>query len=300
MIRLIAADMDGTLLNGSGELTARTVREIERAQKKGVTFAVCTGRIYQMAKKEMVRNDIRCSYLCNSGAQIFDEEGRLIRSIPLDRETAMWVISRFEKWKMPMEIQTEDQYFVVMSRMDFLIKCYNRWRQGRLKGYIKRQLQFYCSRVRLKLTGKKPGKGAPDGMVLPIHVKRAADVYQHADQIYKISSSGISPKKVEKMKAYFQRSGRVTAVSSFRDNLEVTDIRAQKGLSLAWYAQHLGVSKEEVMAVGDSDNDLSMIEMDFGYTVAMGNAMECIKEAARYETVTNQEDGVAAFMEKYV
>lgn len=300
MIRLIAADMDGTLVNRSGELTERTVQAIRNAQDKGVTFAVCTGRIYQMARTELIRNGIRCSYLCNSGAQIFDEDGNMIRSIPLDRDTAMWVIAQFERWKVPMEIQTEDRYFVVMSRKDFLIKCYNRWRQGRLKGYIKRQLQFYRNKLLLKLTGEKAREGSPIGMMLPLHVKRAKDVYHHADQIYKISSSGISPKKVEEMKAFFQKSGRVTAVSSFKDNLEVTDIRAQKGMSLAWYADYLGVPKEEVMAIGDSDNDLSMIEMDFGYTVAMGNAMDCIREAAKYETLTNEEDGVAVFMEKYV
>ena len=282
MIRLIASDMDGTLLNSRGRLSERTVREIKKIQEKGVVFAICTGRIFNLARQELERNGIQCSYLCNSGAQIIDEKGQIIRSIPLDQETAGWVISMFEKWKVPMDIQTENQFFMVCSWRDMVRKAFYFWRQGRLLHFIKKNFHLTPD---------------PDA---PIHLKRAEDVFQYSDVIFKISSSGISPKKVEKMKAYFRETGRVTAVSSFPDNVEITDRRAQKGESLAWYARKLNIPMSQVMAVGDSDNDLSMIEMDFGYTVAMGNAMDCIKKAAKYETLTNEEDGVAVFMEQYV
>ncbi|MDO5409411.1 MAG: Cof-type HAD-IIB family hydrolase [Lachnospiraceae bacterium] len=282
MIRLIASDMDGTLLNNQGQLSEETVRQIKEIQQKGVIFAICTGRIFNSAKKELEKNGIQCSYLCNSGAQIIDENGEVIRSIPLERETAEWVITMFESWGVSMDIQTESQFFVTWTAMDMVRKAWHFWKQGRLLPFLKRNFS---------LRKQKDS---------PIHLKKASDVFQYSDQIFKISSGGISPEKVEKMKRYFRHSGKVTAVSSFPDNVEVTDSRAQKGASLAWYAKNLGIPMSEVMAVGDSDNDLSMIEMDFGYTVAMGNAMDCIKKAAKYETLTNEEDGVAAFIKKYV
>lgn len=282
MIRLIASDMDGTLLNNQGKLSEKTVSQIKKIQEKGVIFAVCTGRIFNSAREELERNGIRCSYLCNSGAQIIDENGQVIRSIPLERETAEWVISMFEQWKVPMDIQTEDRFYVVRTWKDMVKKAYYTWRQGRLIPFLKRTL-----------AGKNNANA-------PVRLKKAGDVYQYADNIFKISSSGISPRKAETIKAYFRKTGKVTAVSSFADNVEITDCRAQKGQSLAWYAGKMNIPMSQVMAVGDSDNDLSMIEMDFGYTVAMGNAMDCIKKAAKYETLTNEEDGVAIFMEQYV
>lgn len=282
MIRLIASDMDGTLLNNQGKISGKTAQQIREIQKKGVVFAICTGRIFNSARQELERNGIRCSYLCNSGAQIIDENGQVIRSIPLDRETARWIMSMFEKWKVPMDIQTEDQFYVVRTWKDMIRKVYYVWRQGRLIPFLKRNLHLT----------KRSGAA--------VRLKKAEDVFQYSDTVFKISSSGISPKKVEKMKEYFRKSGKVTAVSSFPDNVEITDCHAQKGESLAWYAEKLGIPMSQVMAVGDSDNDLSMIEMDFGYTVAMSNAMECIKKAAKYETLSNEEDGVAVFMEQYV
>jgi len=102
------------------------------------------------------------------------------------------------------------------------------------------------------------------------------------------------------MKEYFRKTGKVNAVSSFCDNVEITDVNAEKGSSVAWYAAQLGIAPEEVMTIGDSDNDLSMIEWDFGYTVAMENGMDTVKAAAKYVTASNDEDGVAVFIEEHL
>ena len=81
--------------------------------------------------------------------------------------------------------------------------------------------------------------------------------------------------------------------SSFKNNLEITDIRAQKGPILKEYIESLGYTMNEVMVLGDSLNDYSMMEMDFGATIAMANADEEIKKVAKYITKSNEEDGVA-------
>ena len=88
----------------------------------------------------------------------------------------------------------------------------------------------------------------------------------------------------------------IAVASSFFNNLELTDKKAQKGHAISRYMEKLGYRKEEVMVLGDSLNDLSMFQAGFGAAVAMGNAHEKILEAAGYITKTNDEDGAAFAM----
>ncbi|HEX3022690.1 MAG TPA: HAD hydrolase family protein, partial [Lachnospiraceae bacterium] len=76
------------------------------------------------------------------------------------------------------------------------------------------------------------------------------------------------------------------------------NIEAQKGIALKEYIESLGYRMDEVMVLGDSMNDYSMLSMDFGATVAMENAMDRIKEVSKYITKTNDEDGVAYAIQK--
>lgn len=85
----------------------------------------------------------------------------------------------------------------------------------------------------------------------------------------------------------------LAVASSFILNQEVTEVRAQKGPVLKEYIESLGYTMDEVMVLGDSLNDYSMISMDFGATVAMENAVPEIKRAAKYITKSNNEFGVA-------
>ena len=88
-------------------------------------------------------------------------------------------------------------------------------------------------------------------------------------------------------------------VSSLFMNLEISSVYANKGNGLQWLAGHLGISMEQVMALGDSDNDITMLRMA-GLGVAMENAAQEIKEAADEVTSSNEEDGVAQAIERWV
>ena len=81
--------------------------------------------------------------------------------------------------------------------------------------------------------------------------------------------------------------------SSFKTNLEITAVEAQKGPVLKQYIESLGYTMDEVMVLGDSLNDYSMLSMDFGVTVAMENAMPEVKTVSKYITKSNEEFGVA-------
>ncbi len=81
--------------------------------------------------------------------------------------------------------------------------------------------------------------------------------------------------------------------------LEVFDQRAGKGPSLQKLAEHLGIDRAQVMAIGDQENDLSMLQYA-GTSVAMGNAVDAVKAAALHQTATNSEEGVALAIERFV
>ena len=81
--------------------------------------------------------------------------------------------------------------------------------------------------------------------------------------------------------------------------LEIIDSSVNKGVALSALAEHFGIDQQNVMAIGDSFNDLEMIQYA-GVGVAMGNARPEIKEQADIVTVTNEEDGVAEAIERYV
>lgn len=98
---------------------------------------------------------------------------------------------------------------------------------------------------------------------------------------------------LQNIKKELVENENIAVSSSFINNLEVTHIRAQKGPILKQYIESLGYRMDEVMVLGDSLNDYSMMEMDFGATIAMANADEEIKRVAKYMTKSNEEDGVA-------
>ena len=93
--------------------------------------------------------------------------------------------------------------------------------------------------------------------------------------------------------------GDLVVTSSSASNIEINNINAQKGIALLEYAKEKGIKREEVAAIGDNLNDESMIR-NAGTGVAMGNAVPAIKELAQVETKTNNENGVAYILHKFI
>ena len=111
--------------------------------------------------------------------------------------------------------------------------------------------------------------------------------------IYKLFLYSEDKGMLGELKQRLEQNKEIAVASSFPTNLEITDVKAQKGPVLKEYIESLGYTMDEVMALGDSLNDLSMIEMDFDATVAMANAEPEVKDAAKYITKSNTEFGVA-------
>jgi Cof subfamily protein (haloacid dehalogenase superfamily) len=107
------------------------------------------------------------------------------------------------------------------------------------------------------------------------------------------------PGLISTIRKRIEKSKRIKVVSSGLDNLEFTSYLADKGLGVLALAKEKGIHPDEIIAIGDSENDLSMLKV-VGMPVAMGNAMKSVIDAAKYVTDTNVNDGVATMIEKLV
>lgn len=285
MIKLIASDMDGTLLNEKMEVSDRNIQAIKDAQKAGIEFLIATGRGLSEAKP-FLRNQVHPGYITLNGAEVFDSDEKLISSNPISAESQNKVVDYFHKYNVYFEVVTDKGIFSNdrEARVNNLANLLVKLNPGTS---FKQALRDTQERVKM----------------MPMNF---VDSYDHifSDKSFKIMKligfnehqhRVLAPMKKEITKNIKD----VVVTSSSPNNVEVNSVDAQKGIALLQYAKKRNISPDEIMAIGDNLNDYSMIR-DAGIGVAMKNAIPAIKEIAQVETDNNANDGVAQIIEKTI
>ena len=285
MIKLIASDMDGTLLNEKMEVSDRNIQAIKDAQKAGIEFLIATGRGLSEAKP-FLRNQVHPGYITLNGAEVFDSDEKLISSNPISAESQNKVVDYFHKYNVYFEVVTDKGIFSNdrEARVNNLANLLVKLNPGTS---FKQALRDTQERVKM----------------MPMNF---VDSYDHIfnDKSFKIMKligfnehqhRVLAPMKKEITKNIKD----VVVTSSSPNNVEVNSVDAQKGIALLQYAKKRNISPDEIMAIGDNLNDYSMIR-DAGIGVAMKNAIPAIKEIAQVETDNNANDGVAQIIEKTI
>lgn len=285
MIKLIASDMDGTLLNDKMQISAGNVAAIKQAQAKGVEFLVATGRELKEAKPLVEAAGLHTGYITLNGARVFNTAGELVVDLPIKDETAL-------KWVH--ELKEKNFYFE-------LVTSHGVYSDDRV-----RRIQNVAD----LLVNLNPDTNFKTGMILAaarleiININYTDDYQTLLDDpetdIYKIivfDSRGQSA--FEDIRTEVAAGNELIVTSSSANNIEINNIKAQKGLALTDYANERGIAISDVMAIGDNLNDESMIRMA-GVGVAMGNAIDYIKEIADDVTTINTKDGVGAAILKHI
>lgn len=278
MIKVIASDMDGTLLGDDHKLAPRTVEAIRRACDAGIRFMVATGRDFHGAMQELDGTGLVCDYILGSGAEIRDPQQNIVSRVQMDIGMCEEVNSILRKYPVSVIFMT--------GQCDYSIGI-----PEELEENLIRNLQVFFSDLTLEeilktemyLNMKKNTRIIPDFQEL-----KDKDL-----SVYKIFVFCDDVKVLQELEKCLETDTRLAVASSFANNLEITDVRAQKGPILKEYIESLGYTMEEVMVFGDSMNDYSMLSMDFGATVAMNNSVPEVKAAAKYVTRSNEEYGVA-------
>lgn len=283
MIRLIASDMDGTLLNSSGYITKYTAGMIQKIQKSGIEFIVNTGREYHSAKKELTEASVCCDMICHNGACTYDQLGNPYHTAPIPKSTARSILQIFNSHGAFADISTDYGKSSISDR-EHLLAYYNDQvlPAARLdhKVYFKTQKDFedMVSNVR--------------------YFTDMESLLASETPIYKISTAFLDSAKIESLKRSVEHVAGLHITSTASTNLEITHIKAQKGYALLQYAKEKSILPSEILAVGDSENDRSMLSLDLGITAAMANASVEIQNLCSAIAPSNDQDGVAALMEE--
>ncbi len=263
--KLIAIDMDGTLLNSQNEVSLRTKAAIERAKEKGIHIVLATGRILKSAKifsdELMLTNPILA---CN-GAIILDESRNTIYNRPIEADLAKRIMELGREYGLYYHFYNEESLFT--------------------NQYIKGIADYY-SRKSQKIDVK-------------IFNDEEEILNNKELNIFKFLFIDNDSDKLNRLREDFGAIEGLNITKSWGNNLEVMDFRASKGIGLEYLCNEMKISKDAVIAIGDSENDLSMLKFA-GLGVAMGNGDEDVKLASNFVTDTNDQDGVAKVIEKFI
>lgn len=277
MIKLIASDMDGTLLNNNHDIDKETVEAIRKAEDAGIIFAISTGREYESVKPILDKHNIKAQCILSNGAEYRDEEGNILDKVNINEESAKRVIDILEKNNLSARIFTNKGVFTTSTR------------EEALKEVMYRTMSFNPD------LSEDEAREISENLGFFIGLQYIEDInkfFEEGIEIRKFVAFNKDIDLIDKIKKVISQIEGLAISSSFIDNIEITDINAQKGIILEQVAVKMGIDREEVMILGDSFNDYSMFEI-FEETVAMENAIPEVKAIAKYITDTNDNLGVA-------
>lgn len=277
MIRLVASDMDGTLLNRYGKISPLNVAAIQALAQRNIELVVCTGRNYEDAYAPLAEAGISCDIICMNGAAVFDRNGKKLRNQPLLESQVTSILNICRPYPVIFDFMTEEGSYTTASREELK----NSFENKIFLSMVSDEHTYKTIESRFKFTTEE-------------------SLLRSAMNIYKMSVVHENQEVLEQIRALLEKENGISIASSAPNNLELTHEKAQKGSALMEYAIKSKIHPREILAIGDSENDLSMLSLPFGYTIAMGNASDLIKQSTRLTTRTNEEDGVAFAIEALI
>ncbi|NGP46757.1 HAD family phosphatase [Bacillaceae bacterium SIJ1] len=277
-MKCIAIDMDGTLLSSSQEVADEEKDAIQYARRQGVEIVICTGRSKEEALLPLQKAGLELPMICVNGAQTWREDGTLLDSDLLEKEQFTRIQEVLKDIGIYFELYTnEGNYTTDYDKAISVLVNIFMGNQGSQANYehLTRVAQKHVSDGRLHLV--------EDYDTL---------IRKESVELLKILCFSFHKGSLNEARERLQAYEDIAVSSSGKENLEITNVEAQKGLALERFVHKNGWTLEETMAIGDNYNDLSMFKMA-GTAVAMGNAEDEIKNHANEITKTNEAHGVA-------
>ncbi|EOL42327.1 cof-like hydrolase [Enterococcus phoeniculicola] len=277
MIKLIASDMDGTLLDAHMGISKENAEAIRFAESKGIEFMVSTGRNYQEARSALDEVGIDCAMITLNGAQVFDKGGTSLFTVPIVPERTATILDILDAHDIYYEVSTN---------------------KGLYSQSQSRRVESFASMIASHLphlTYKMAIAMAAANLEL-LHIEYVDSIREllvdNKLEVLKIICFHMEgPQVLGPVATEIDALGDLAVTSSGQNNIEINHRDAQKGIAVAHVASERGIDLTDVMTIGDNFNDVSMLQVA-GVSFAMGNAELEVKEYAKYETDTNLENGV--------
>ena len=282
MYKLIAIDLDGTLLNSYGQISEKNKIALQEAQKNGSEIVLSSGRSSNSVKN--LANEIgNTKYIiCGNGSLIYDlQKEEIIYDKFIDKKKALQIIQICEENSIYYNVYTENM--VIAKTLDNNVLFYhqenaNKPESKKTKINIVENIYNYVENLEneniLKFTISDKSSIIFNSIIKKLRDIKNIDVLDVAHMTRKIIKAGTEEVSLE----YYYT--------------EITSENVDKWNAIEWLADKLNIRREEIMAIGDNVNDKLMIE-NAGMGVAMGNSAPYVKEVADKVVSSNNEDGVA-------
>jgi 5-amino-6-(5-phospho-D-ribitylamino)uracil phosphatase len=282
-IRLLALDLDGTLLNSHGQLTARNRNAIAQARHIGVRVALVTGRRFRDARPLALELGLDVPLISHNGA--LTKHARTLETVAV--------------LPLPLPAARNALRLGRAARVDTLVSDdpdgLGTLVYDHLSGANRASTRYLAWAQRLH-----GDKGAEAVREVP-----SLEDYLDHDPVHIAFSGACAAMGAfsEQLKSELGASAKVLATMYPKTDFALIDVihpEASKGVGVAVAAAELGIAREEIMAIGDNFNDLEMLRYA-GTSVVMGNADALLKQLAGFHTTaSNDEDGVALAIERFI
>lgn len=282
MYKLIAIDLDGTLLNSYGQISEKNMLALKKAQENEISIVLASGRSTNSVKN--IANDIGNNryIICGNGSLIYDlQKEEIIYDKFIEKKKALQIIRICEENSIYYNVYTENM--VIAKTLNNNVLFYhqenaNKSESKKTKINLVENIYKYVENLEneniLKFTISDSSSIIFNSIIRKLRDIKNIDVLDVAHMSRKIIKSGTEEVSIN----YYYT--------------EITNKDVDKWNALDWLAKELNIKKEEIMTIGDNINDKLMIE-NAGLGVAMGNSAPYIKKISDKVVGTNNEDGVA-------
>ena len=289
MYKLIAMDFDGTLLDSYGQVTTRNKEAINKAMEQGVKVVLASGRGTMSVKNFATELETNEYMICGNGAIVYDlKEKQIIYENFLSKEKVLQLIDICEENSIYYSIYTEKG--IISKSLNYNVLFYNH--ENANKPDCKKTNIYLTDDVRqyilnreetdyTKITVCDNNNIIFNSVIKKLRNVKKIDVLDVGHMTRKLMKMGTEQYSIE----YFYT--------------EITNEKTDKWNAINFLIEKLGIKKEEVIAIGDNVNDQTMLE-NAGLGVAMENSAPYIQKMGDVVTSSNNDDGVAKAIEKYV
>ncbi len=269
-VQMIALDLDGTIINNGNIISDKSIDTIKKAAEQGIVVAVCTGRVLMEIPDEVKQMSGIQYFITSNGAAIYDNKFVCVYEDPIPKAVADKAIEILDDYVCLLDLYVGGNGYVQSENIDNI----NRYKID--SGFIP---VFMNSRVRVDDIHEFYNTQNPDIEKINLFF---ADLDERREAIARLGQLMPPP----------------NVTYSMGNNLEINSSTCCKGQGVCFLSRKLGIEPENIMTIGDSNNDISMLEYA-GFSVAMGNAPDSVKSSAKYVTDTCENDGAAKAIEKY-
>ena len=274
-LRLIAFDLDGTLLDDQKNIPGENISAVLAAAKKGILIVPASGRIYRFMP-EPVRTQLSARYfITTNGGEVYDaESGKVIYSAQIPSALALQVFDHMDTLDVLRDCYADNMRYTDTS---FASKADDYFTDPLMNA----MLHSYILKTRQETEDLR------------------AFILERNGPLQKLQMYFRDPKeRIRQLQILPGLFPDLVFSTSLPNNIEINSAEATKGQALAALCRKLGIDSSEVMAFGDGLNDLDLLQFA-GVSVAMDNADPLIKENAVYVTVSNNKAGIAKALEHY-